>query len=210
MAMERGDLEEVAMLLRELLESEQDQQNKNQITVRLLCKAVHLGDEDMVELLLKSDPDASASSLAEGEGVAVIESFPPLHLCILSIALFPNNDKMATRKRILQLLVENGIPVDQKDRQGKTAMDRAIEWGAPQIAEDLKGMVLALKEKEVLALALPSVPSITQRVSVIEEELKAVEESDGSKEASSSIPLIGPKNTQNTKGGPASSRPSSL
>lgn len=155
LAMERGNLEEVKTLLKDLPKGGIDQRDENQMT--LLCRAMLMGNEGMVKLLVESGADLYAVSVAENMRNGPLE-FQPLNFCVLLLmmsSLKPEKSHMtAPAKRILQYLIDLGISVDQKDSEGMTAAERAVKYGVPQVAEDLKAMALAKKEKELLMQAI--------------------------------------------------------
>lgn len=154
-AMERGELEKVKTLLIELPKSHIDQRDETGGT--LLCKAMSLGREDMVKALMEAGASLSAVSIVRELHQDPVE-FPPLHICVLLIGrsiLRPDKSQTAyASKRILQCLVDHGANVELRDSQGFTATERAVRWSVPQIAEDLKAMVLARREKEIITQAV--------------------------------------------------------
>lgn len=159
-ALQKGELEEVKALIKSSQEGPQkiNIHQRDESGVTLLCRAVQLGHEDIVRILVDSGADLSATNHVIGAGGTSIW-MPALHICLWGHIQAEKHGEATSHKRIMQFLVDRGVRVHQQDSQGKTAAARAVEWGDPKIAEDLKSMELAKKEKEVLTEAILQITS---------------------------------------------------
>lgn len=176
-AIDKGDLEKVKTLLKDVRRGQinQTHQKRNLDKVTLLYQAVFLGHEDIVKLLVASGADVSVSSLV-GQDFCPIWT-PPLHIAVVGYIRAIQSRQISSQKRIVQFLVESGADVYQKDSHGWTALEHAIRWDAPQVAEELKGMGFAHNERQVLLEVLAQ----TNRQNDSEElwmESEMMEESD--------------------------------